>query len=518
MSLSTTYTKTETDFLIQQLEIKTSSGYQGDLLKTDVAPTTKGFYALLETGIYPNLGNINAEAGKLNFASFDGTTWSKVEVALPNTTENVFNPLDDVNPSTMKATSIYLNSQLTTTITSKNLFDKSTILQDKYINTSNGTLSDSVGFWTSDFIQIDSNKDYYVNQGFTFIAFYDIDKIFISGIGVAGQHLINPPTNASYLRFSDNNNSDLFQLEEGNSATNYEEFYEYEIPKFEEKYVVIEKKIVTDGVNYNLIRTMVKSITDASETKRYRIIVPKGEWHESDLSGKPYVEIVGEDLFDTVIWNDGLSTKLTPSDYSTPSESNKPLNQVPQHLKHVVYVTEDTNISNLTIDARGNIKYCAHIDATTYEEVNMKVRFVRSAEEVNNCVGIGLKPNQKINLDGSVFIRTDNQPAIFVHNSPDQSAGSELNLDNTFYQGCSYVLVGEMGSQHGDWIYLRNADANITSNKFITVICEVDPVSLPYNFRMNIVGTKVNSIVQLPYQGNNNPRPRFAGYIIGNIG
>lgn len=84
MGLSTTYTKTETDFLIQQLEIKTSSGYQGDLLKTDAAPTTKGFYALLETGIYPNLGNINAEAGKLNFASFDGTTWSKIEVEIPS--------------------------------------------------------------------------------------------------------------------------------------------------------------------------------------------------------------------------------------------------------------------------------------------------------------------------------------------------------------------------------------------------------------------------------------------------
>ena len=82
MGLSTTYTKAETDFLIQQLEIKTSSGYQGDLLKTDAAPTATGFYSLIETGVYPNLGNINAEAGKLNFASFDGTTWSKVEIEI----------------------------------------------------------------------------------------------------------------------------------------------------------------------------------------------------------------------------------------------------------------------------------------------------------------------------------------------------------------------------------------------------------------------------------------------------
>lgn len=83
MGLSTTYTKTETDFLIQQLEKKTASVYKGDLRKSDPAPTQIGFYGLLETGVYTNLGNIDAKAGKLNFASFDGTTWSRVEVELP---------------------------------------------------------------------------------------------------------------------------------------------------------------------------------------------------------------------------------------------------------------------------------------------------------------------------------------------------------------------------------------------------------------------------------------------------
>ena len=80
MGLSTTYTKAETDFLIQQLEKKTSSGYKGDLIKTDVAPTSVGFYGLLETGIYTNLGGIDAPTGKLNFASFDGTAWKLISV------------------------------------------------------------------------------------------------------------------------------------------------------------------------------------------------------------------------------------------------------------------------------------------------------------------------------------------------------------------------------------------------------------------------------------------------------
>lgn len=50
------------------------------LSKTDAAPTVIGLYPLKETGTYANLGNINAEAGKLNFASFDGSAWSLVNI------------------------------------------------------------------------------------------------------------------------------------------------------------------------------------------------------------------------------------------------------------------------------------------------------------------------------------------------------------------------------------------------------------------------------------------------------
>lgn len=108
MGLSTTYTKAETDFLIQQLEKKTTSGYKGDLLKTDAAPTQIGFYGLLETGIYTNLGGIDAPIGKLNFASFDGTTWSLISVDV-NNVKTIFDDEDNVYSGTMKATADYFN-------------------------------------------------------------------------------------------------------------------------------------------------------------------------------------------------------------------------------------------------------------------------------------------------------------------------------------------------------------------------------------------------------------------------
>ena len=82
MALSTTYTKVETDFLLQQIDKKVVGGYKGDLKISDTAPTGIGYYILLDVGTYTNLGGINATIGKLNFASFDGTTWSKVELEL----------------------------------------------------------------------------------------------------------------------------------------------------------------------------------------------------------------------------------------------------------------------------------------------------------------------------------------------------------------------------------------------------------------------------------------------------
>ena len=111
MGLSTTYTKTETDFLIRQLEKKTASGYKGDLRKSDPAPTQIGFYGLLETGVYTNLGGIDAQAGKFNFASFDGTTWSLLSTSFP-AGQNSFSETDEINIATMKPTADFVKEKI----------------------------------------------------------------------------------------------------------------------------------------------------------------------------------------------------------------------------------------------------------------------------------------------------------------------------------------------------------------------------------------------------------------------
>ena len=84
MGLSTTYTKVETDYLLQKLESELVSGLKGELEISDTAPTTQGLYILSDVGTYNNLGGLVATADKLNYAYFDGTTWKLIVVEIPN--------------------------------------------------------------------------------------------------------------------------------------------------------------------------------------------------------------------------------------------------------------------------------------------------------------------------------------------------------------------------------------------------------------------------------------------------
>ena len=52
----------------------------GVLKITDTAPTIQGLYILSDIGTYTNLGGLVTTTGKVNYAYFDGTTWSLVSI------------------------------------------------------------------------------------------------------------------------------------------------------------------------------------------------------------------------------------------------------------------------------------------------------------------------------------------------------------------------------------------------------------------------------------------------------
>ena len=72
MGLSTTYTKTETLYLLQKLQSELESGLKGELVISDATPTAQGLYILSDVGTYINLGGLATENNKVNYAYFEG--------------------------------------------------------------------------------------------------------------------------------------------------------------------------------------------------------------------------------------------------------------------------------------------------------------------------------------------------------------------------------------------------------------------------------------------------------------
>ena len=219
--------------LTKLIEDNISSNYKpsilGSLKITDAAPTIQGMYILSDVGTYTNLGGINAPIGKLNFASFDGTTWRKVEVALQSgksayevavangfvgTEAQWLNSLNGTNGKTIEdwsaktfpiGSSVYYKGKIyynpTTASASGdvpgtsskwivkitdanvffrivgNLFDKTYYVQGYYGNTGVNYQSSST-YWTSDFIAVESGKKYKrVNGELSYYVYaYDINK------------------------------------------------------------------------------------------------------------------------------------------------------------------------------------------------------------------------------------------------------------------------------------------------------------------------------------------------------
>lgn len=114
---------------------------------------------------------------------------------------------------------IYPNS----TVYGKNRFDKTQVTAGKYVNAFTGLLGDNPSYSASDFCFIGDLPQITLSSLYH-IAFYDINKVFISGREYGGD-TIDVPSNAKWCRASLLTGlSDIFQIESGSVKTNYEPF------------------------------------------------------------------------------------------------------------------------------------------------------------------------------------------------------------------------------------------------------------------------------------------------------
>ena len=485
----------------------------------------------LSTGYNKDI--VQVEKGNV---STEYTTYFFESIPKFETTGNKINNWSEI-PSTEKTPTEFLISDIRTIVESsfsisKNIFDKSSVTPGTYINTANGALINELAFLTSDFIPVDANSKYISNYDFSFICFYNSSKNLISGITAAGQTAINTPENCMFIRLSTGYNKDIVQVEKGNVST---EYTAYKIITLKKQFtpILIDITATRNNADYNSIREIIESISDASEGKIYRIHVPNGRWFECDLKGKKYVEIIGQDKYLTVLFCDGTSNKLTPSNYSA-GASGVALSTIPQYNKHCINISSDLRLANISVEAN-DVKYCIHIDNPYYKNVELINCHFLAKANVNNCIGIGINGGQSIKMFNCDFARLDNGMAIFVHNWNNQTKPASVSVKNSFFKNCHYILVDELGSEQDDLIELINCSSNIEGNVIwmvdynsefktywinpITSQKEPNPQNVPYCIKLNVSATIVSNMYSESFP--NEPyliaRPLFQDYVIGEL-
>jgi len=98
----------------------------------------------------------------------------------------------------------------------KNLFDKSTVTTGYIVSSSSGNLGASASYSASDFIAVTPSTTYTRKSDF-YMAFYDLNKVFISGFSTGtGNTTFTTPANAYYIRVTVSNAElSTYQLELG---------------------------------------------------------------------------------------------------------------------------------------------------------------------------------------------------------------------------------------------------------------------------------------------------------------
>lgn len=104
---------------------------------------------------------------------------------------------------------------------SKNLYDKSKITQGYYVGYTTGLLVSNANETVSDYIPVQPSTSYRISGTNEQLAFFDVNKAFISGLDFASK-LTTIPANAAYIRMSAlKTQVDKVQLEQSSSITSY---------------------------------------------------------------------------------------------------------------------------------------------------------------------------------------------------------------------------------------------------------------------------------------------------------
>ena len=272
---------------------------------------------------------------------------------------------------------------------------------------------------------------------------------------------------------------------------------------------------VKNPENYNSIRNLISSITDATEINQYEIFVPEGTWNEYDWQGKKYVKIVGSLNGKSIINLDPLGTMasfLAPSNLHFATEAGKTLNNVVKYARHIIFAKDDIHCENLTFNAKDS-KYVAHIDNPGYKKVYFK-NCIFIEDTCNFAIGMGINGGQEVFFDGCIIKSLNNgKYGFFYHNWNNQNSSNTVTFNRCKFDNCSYGYIDELGSNQADFINVYNcfSTLGVSGQKFNFMVDitsdgktywkrsdgtnEPNPINVPYCIVLNAAGTKVSQLL-----------------------
>ena len=358
-------------------------GIAKPLAITDATPTTAGWYKPTTSGTYANAGGLVAQVGYDTLFYFDGTTWSKVEVAMPMPQLNtgVLDPLSEDKAETGKS----IFDAYPKEYQSNNLFDKTTIVQNYYVD-ADGGLAPASGWFYSDKIPVEVGETYMNWTGFAG-AFYDANDNFIAPRIGAAQTKVVAPTNAVYFRGTGPiANIDSYIFTKGNEIDNYRQRLEYETGA-----KTISKKILPPSVlsrkGNNLIVSIrgggdFRWINDALDWLRnsgendvynpFTFEIIDGEYIESVNMIGLYLSLIGRNRENCII-------KTYTNDYYYPPIDMAGNN----HLQNLTVIADDDGTTTPVNGVNNMPAYGIHFDISSrYEHLGWKVQ---GRSVVKNC-------------------------------------------------------------------------------------------------------------------------------------
>lgn len=285
-----------------------------------------------------------------------------------------------------------------------------------------------------------------------------------------------------------------------------------------------EITITPDG-SFCQIRNAINNIQDASNSNRYKIIVKNGYYEEIDIKTKDYVDVVGESKERVILYCDGLSTKLAPTDYGWAELEGRydgvPINTIPKVYKHLFLHTSDSTVKNMTLISN-QTKYVIHQDAAhnKYIAACENCNIIRKEDYNNptqddkriiNLVGVGSEGGQyqiyrNCNFRMQVKGVTDEVLfggfAVYWHNWNNQKYPCGLTIENCNIFGCNIAYLAELGSEQDDIVNIINTavDNDMFGIRYYlekgyykkngAVVENADDI--PYNIQLILKNTKVN--------------------------